>query len=88
MDPRQITSLARLLKDNGDKVLNSEFKLTLSGMFEQIFISMTFKSNRLPFYIFICKFLCFIIVITKNSHRCLLSLQENPLFIKLRKLEE
>jgi hypothetical protein len=31
MDPKQITSLARLLKNNGDKVLNSEFQLSLSG---------------------------------------------------------
>lgn len=31
MDPKQITSLANLLRDTGDKVLNSEFKLTLSG---------------------------------------------------------
>lgn len=31
MDPKQITSLAKLLKDSGDKVLNSEFKLTFSG---------------------------------------------------------
>lgn len=31
MDPRQITHLAKLLRDNGDKVLNSEYKLTLTG---------------------------------------------------------
>ncbi|XP_050086159.1 serine/threonine-protein kinase 11-interacting protein isoform X2 [Anopheles aquasalis] len=31
MDPTQITALAKLLKESGDKVLNSEFKLTLSG---------------------------------------------------------
>lgn len=31
MDPRQITRLAKLLRDNGDKVLNSEYKITLTG---------------------------------------------------------
>uniref|UniRef100_W4VR35 Putative serine/threonine-protein kinase 11-interacting protein n=1 Tax=Corethrella appendiculata TaxID=1370023 RepID=W4VR35_9DIPT len=31
MDPKQITNFAKLLKDSGDKILNSEFKLTLSG---------------------------------------------------------
>lgn len=31
MDPRQITRLAKLLRDNGDKVLNSEYKLILTG---------------------------------------------------------
>ncbi|XP_035773150.1 serine/threonine-protein kinase 11-interacting protein-like isoform X2 [Anopheles albimanus] len=31
MDPTQITALAKLLKESGDKVLNSQFKLTLSG---------------------------------------------------------
>ncbi|XP_055544801.1 uncharacterized protein LOC129729914 isoform X2 [Wyeomyia smithii] len=31
MDPKQITALAKLLKDSGDKVLNYEYKLTLSG---------------------------------------------------------
>ncbi|XP_053693593.1 serine/threonine-protein kinase 11-interacting protein [Sabethes cyaneus] len=31
MDPKQITALAKLLKDSGDKVLNSQYKLTLSG---------------------------------------------------------
>lgn len=31
MDPKQISSLAKLLRDNGDKVLNSDFRLMLSG---------------------------------------------------------
>ncbi|XP_031624561.1 serine/threonine-protein kinase 11-interacting protein isoform X2 [Contarinia nasturtii] len=31
MDPRQITRLAKLLRDNGDKVLSSEYKITLTG---------------------------------------------------------
>ncbi|XP_058455943.1 uncharacterized protein LOC131433132 isoform X2 [Malaya genurostris] len=31
MDPKQITALAKLLKDKGDKVLNFEHKLSLSG---------------------------------------------------------
>uniref|UniRef100_A0A1A9UWT1 LIP1 domain-containing protein n=1 Tax=Glossina austeni TaxID=7395 RepID=A0A1A9UWT1_GLOAU len=31
MDPEQIVELAKLLKNNGDKILNSEFTLTLSG---------------------------------------------------------
>lgn len=31
MDPKQISSLAKLLRDSGDKVLNCNFKLTLSG---------------------------------------------------------
>lgn len=31
MDPRQISCLAKLLRENGDKVLNSEYKLTLTG---------------------------------------------------------
>ncbi|XP_037957232.1 uncharacterized protein LOC119687114 isoform X2 [Teleopsis dalmanni] len=31
MDPQKITELANLLRNNGDKILNSEFKLTLSG---------------------------------------------------------
>uniref|UniRef100_A0A182P8D1 LKB1 serine/threonine kinase interacting protein 1 N-terminal domain-containing protein n=1 Tax=Anopheles epiroticus TaxID=199890 RepID=A0A182P8D1_9DIPT len=31
MDPTQITALAKLLKESGDKVLNSQFKLSLSG---------------------------------------------------------
>lgn len=31
MDPRQITRLAKLLRENGDKVLNSEYKITLTG---------------------------------------------------------
>ncbi|XP_055923743.1 serine/threonine-protein kinase 11-interacting protein isoform X2 [Eupeodes corollae] len=31
MDPKKITELANLLRNNGDKVLNSEFKLTLTG---------------------------------------------------------
>lgn len=31
MDPKQITALAKLLKDSGDKVLNCEYKLSLSG---------------------------------------------------------
>uniref|UniRef100_A0A1A9WES2 LIP1 domain-containing protein n=1 Tax=Glossina brevipalpis TaxID=37001 RepID=A0A1A9WES2_9MUSC len=31
MDPQQIVELAKLLKNNGDKILNSEFTLTLSG---------------------------------------------------------
>ncbi|KAL9877467.1 uncharacterized protein ACN2A1_013824 isoform 4-T5 [Glossina fuscipes fuscipes] len=31
MDPQQIVELAKLLKCNGDKILNSEFALTLSG---------------------------------------------------------
>lgn len=31
MDPRQISRLAKLLRENGDKVLNSEYKLTLTG---------------------------------------------------------
>lgn len=33
MDPVKISSFAQLLKDNGDKVLNSGFKLTLSGLY-------------------------------------------------------
>ncbi|XP_058820320.1 uncharacterized protein LOC131682671 isoform X2 [Topomyia yanbarensis] len=32
MDPKQITALAKLLKDKGDKVLNYEYKLSLSGL--------------------------------------------------------
>lgn len=32
MDPKQITALAKLLKDSGDKVLNCEYKLSLSGI--------------------------------------------------------
>lgn len=31
MDPRQITRLAKLLRENGDKVLSSEYKITLTG---------------------------------------------------------
>lgn len=31
MDPKQITALAKLLKESGDKVLNCEYKLSLSG---------------------------------------------------------
>lgn len=31
MDPRQIIRLAKLLRDNGDKVLSSEYKITLTG---------------------------------------------------------
>ncbi|XP_030240155.1 uncharacterized protein LOC115562564 isoform X3 [Drosophila navojoa] len=31
MDPQKITELANLLRKNGDKILNSEFTLTLSG---------------------------------------------------------
>lgn len=31
MDPNKISELANLLKNNGDKVLNSKFKLTLTG---------------------------------------------------------
>lgn len=31
MDPRQIMRLAKLLRENGDKVLNSEYKITLTG---------------------------------------------------------
>uniref|UniRef100_A0A336MPB6 CSON003607 protein n=1 Tax=Culicoides sonorensis TaxID=179676 RepID=A0A336MPB6_CULSO len=31
MDPQKITKLAQLLKNEGDKVLNNEYKLTLSG---------------------------------------------------------
>lgn len=31
MDPRQIARLAKLLRENGDKVLNSEYKITLTG---------------------------------------------------------
>lgn len=31
MDPKQITALAKLLKESGDKVLNFEYKLSLSG---------------------------------------------------------
>lgn len=31
MDPRQISHLAKLLRDNGDRVLNSELKITLTG---------------------------------------------------------
>lgn len=31
MDPQKITKLAKLLKSEGDKVLNNEYKLTLSG---------------------------------------------------------
>ena len=31
MDPRQISRLAKLLRNDGDKVLNSEYKLTLTG---------------------------------------------------------
>ncbi|XP_004533912.1 uncharacterized protein LOC101448579 isoform X1 [Ceratitis capitata] len=31
MDPQKITELARLLRRNGDKILSSEFSLTLSG---------------------------------------------------------
>jgi len=33
MDPKQISNLAKLLKDNGDKVLNADFKLSLSGKY-------------------------------------------------------
>lgn len=31
MDPVKITKLAKLLKNEGDKVLDSKYKLTLSG---------------------------------------------------------
>lgn len=31
MDPRHITRLAKLFRENGDKVLNSEYKITLTG---------------------------------------------------------
>lgn len=31
MDPRQITRLAKLLRENGDKILSSEYKITLTG---------------------------------------------------------
>lgn len=31
MDPKEISNFATLLRNNGDKVLNSEYKLTLSG---------------------------------------------------------
>lgn len=31
MDPKKITDLANLLRSNGDKILNSESTLTLSG---------------------------------------------------------
>jgi len=31
MDPQKITELANLLRQNGDKILSSEFTLTLSG---------------------------------------------------------
>ncbi|XP_037894780.1 uncharacterized protein LOC119640660 [Glossina fuscipes] len=31
MDPQQIVELGKLLKNNGDKILNSEFALILSG---------------------------------------------------------
>jgi LKB1 serine/threonine kinase interacting protein 1 len=33
MDPKQITNLAKLLKNNGDKVLNAEYQLSLSGIY-------------------------------------------------------
>lgn len=33
MDPLEITRLAKHLRESGDKVLNSNFKLTLSGGF-------------------------------------------------------
>lgn len=31
MDPQKITELANLMRQNGDKILSSEFTLTLSG---------------------------------------------------------
>lgn len=33
MDPRQISKFAKLLREDGDKVLSSEYKLTLTGNF-------------------------------------------------------
>jgi hypothetical protein len=32
MDPKEIEKLAKLIKSSGDKLLNSEFKFTLTGM--------------------------------------------------------
>lgn len=34
MDPQEISRLAKHLRQSGDKVLNSNFKLTLSGELE------------------------------------------------------
>lgn len=36
MDPKQISNLAKLLRASGDKVLNSDFKLSLSGMIRKL----------------------------------------------------
>ena len=36
MDPQKITELAKLLRDNGDKILSSEFTLTLSGKYTEL----------------------------------------------------
>lgn len=32
MEPKKISAFAKILRDNGDKVLNSDFKLSLSGL--------------------------------------------------------
>lgn len=32
MEPKKISSFAKILRNNGDKVLNSDFKLSLSGL--------------------------------------------------------
>lgn len=37
MDPKKITELAKLLRNNGDKILSSEFTLTLSGKYVNVF---------------------------------------------------
>lgn len=36
MDPRDIEKLANVLRDQGDKLLTSEFKFTLTGMKEKV----------------------------------------------------
>lgn len=36
MDPKEISNFATLLRNNGDKVLNSEYKLTLSGKYKNL----------------------------------------------------
>lgn len=53
MDPKQISKLAKLLRDSGDKVLNYNFKLTLTGIVcDYLHIFKTFKSTSNTLTIF------------------------------------
>lgn len=55
MDPQDIMNFAKLLRDNGDKVLNADFKLTLSGNWKliEIIVDKT-NANIITFFQFEC----------------------------------